>query len=111
MPYSENKKNSFGNFQRQMYDATCSACNKKTQVPFKPREGSKVFCKECYFKNKNNEKPTIKKEEFKKEKIKEEYDEEDFEEYDDNEYDDESENDYDNDYEDNDYEEEEYDDY
>jgi CxxC-x17-CxxC domain-containing protein len=48
------RSNNFGgNFQRQMYDATCSACGKKTQVPFKPREGSDVFCKECYFKNKN----------------------------------------------------------
>ena len=33
---------------RQMYDAVCSECGKQTQVPFQPKEGSPVYCRECY---------------------------------------------------------------
>lgn len=59
-----NNRSSFGgNYQRQMYDATCSECGKKTQVPFKPKEGLPVFCKECYFKQKNEGKTYNKKSE------------------------------------------------
>lgn len=53
--YNNNNRdrNFGGNYQRQMHDATCSECGKKTQVPFRPKEGLPVFCKECYFKHKN----------------------------------------------------------
>ncbi|MEM4357944.1 MAG: CxxC-x17-CxxC domain-containing protein [Candidatus Pacearchaeota archaeon] len=34
---------------RQMYKITCSKCNKPGEVPFKPREGMRVLCKQCFF--------------------------------------------------------------
>ena len=34
--------------QRQMFPATCSRCGKTTEVPFEPREGRPVYCRECY---------------------------------------------------------------
>ncbi len=49
----DNRSNFRGNYQRQMYKATCSECGKETEVPFKPKEGLPVYCKECYFKKKN----------------------------------------------------------
>ncbi|MGA9694920.1 MAG: zinc-ribbon domain containing protein [Dehalococcoidales bacterium] len=33
---------------RQMFPATCSRCGKTTEVPFEPREGRPVYCRECY---------------------------------------------------------------
>ena len=35
---------------REMHKAICSECGKECQVPFKPTEGKKVYCKECYAK-------------------------------------------------------------
>ncbi|MDE1829502.1 MAG: DNA-directed RNA polymerase [Thaumarchaeota archaeon] len=32
---------------RQMYPATCSDCKKETQVPFQPKEGRPVYCRDC----------------------------------------------------------------
>lgn len=32
----------------EMYDATCSKCNKKCQVPFRPTGSKPVFCSECF---------------------------------------------------------------
>ena len=37
---------------RQMTKITCSECGKEDEVPFKPRDGSPVYCKECFFKKK-----------------------------------------------------------
>ncbi len=34
--------------QRQTFAATCSRCGKSTQVPFQPREGRAVYCRDCY---------------------------------------------------------------
>ena len=47
-----------GNFQRrdfnsgprEMHKATCSECGQECEVPFQPKEGRPVFCKECYSK-------------------------------------------------------------
>ena len=36
---------------REMHDAVCSDCGKKTQVPFKPTEGRPVYCRDCYPKH------------------------------------------------------------
>jgi len=33
---------------RVMYPATCAACGKETQVPFEPKEGRPVYCRDCY---------------------------------------------------------------
>ncbi|MCS7134876.1 MAG: DNA-directed RNA polymerase [Candidatus Aenigmarchaeota archaeon] len=37
---------------KKMHRATCSDCGKETQVPFKPKEGRPVYCRECYQKHK-----------------------------------------------------------
>jgi CxxC-x17-CxxC domain-containing protein len=34
--------------ERQMFPATCAQCGKQTQVPFEPREGRPVYCRDCY---------------------------------------------------------------
>jgi len=36
--------------ERQLFAATCTACGKETQVPFKPTAGKPVYCRECYAK-------------------------------------------------------------
>lgn len=33
---------------RQTYHATCAACGKETEVPFQPRGGRPVYCRECF---------------------------------------------------------------
>jgi len=34
--------------EREMFPATCAACGKKTQVPFKPKDGRPVYCSDCF---------------------------------------------------------------
>lgn len=36
--------------QRQMYPAVCAQCGKSTEVPFEPRNGRPVYCRDCYNK-------------------------------------------------------------
>jgi len=38
------------NENRKMYDATCSECNKETQVPFEPSQDRPIYCRDCYQK-------------------------------------------------------------
>jgi CxxC-x17-CxxC domain-containing protein len=35
---------------RQMYPAVCAQCGKDTEVPFEPRNGKPVYCRDCYNK-------------------------------------------------------------
>ena len=46
-------RRSFG--PREMTKIKCAECGKEDEVPFKPRDGSTVLCKECYFKKKGIE--------------------------------------------------------
>jgi CxxC-x17-CxxC domain-containing protein len=46
-------RRSFG--PREMTKIKCAKCGKEDEVPFKPREGSEVLCKDCYFKEKGIE--------------------------------------------------------
>lgn len=32
----------------ELYDVVCAECGKRTQVPFKPRNGKPVLCRECF---------------------------------------------------------------
>ena len=32
---------------RKMYKCTCADCGKDSEVPFEPKEGRPVYCKEC----------------------------------------------------------------
>jgi len=42
-----------GSFEpREMHKAICSECKKECEVPFKPKEGKPVFCRDCYAKKK-----------------------------------------------------------
>ena len=41
------------NFPREMTKIKCSECGKEAEVPFKPIEGRKVFCRDCYQNQKN----------------------------------------------------------
>ena len=34
--------------ERKLYPATCAQCGQSTQVPFEPKAGRPVFCRECY---------------------------------------------------------------
>ena len=60
-------RRSFGG-PREMHKITCSECGKEAEVPFKPREGTPVYCRECFFKRKGitpREKPSEEKAEEK----------------------------------------------
>jgi CxxC-x17-CxxC domain-containing protein len=35
---------------RQMYSAVCADCGVTTEVPFEPRQGRPVYCRDCYAK-------------------------------------------------------------
>lgn len=39
-----------GDGPKQMFDATCSECNRDCQVPFRPSGGNPVFCSNCFKK-------------------------------------------------------------
>jgi CxxC-x17-CxxC domain-containing protein len=43
-----------GRSARQMFPAICSECGKETEVPFEPRDGRPVYCRECYAKTRSN---------------------------------------------------------
>ena len=34
--------------ERQLYPAICAECGKETLVPFEPRQGRPVYCRDCY---------------------------------------------------------------
>ena len=53
---NNNNRRSFGNNNqgdREMHDATCSECGQKCKVPFKPTEGKKVLCKDCFMNSRS----------------------------------------------------------
>ena len=37
-----------GRPQREMFQATCSACGKVAEVPFQPRGDKPVYCRDCF---------------------------------------------------------------
>lgn len=36
--------------QRQSFTATCAQCGNTTELPFEPRQGRPVYCRECFVK-------------------------------------------------------------
>jgi CxxC-x17-CxxC domain-containing protein len=36
--------------RREMFPAVCAQCGKQTEVPFEPRNGRPVYCRDCYSK-------------------------------------------------------------
>jgi CxxC-x17-CxxC domain-containing protein len=43
---SSNRGSSTGT--RQMFKATCADCGATTEVPFEPRQGRPVYCRDCF---------------------------------------------------------------
>ena len=39
-----------GGANRQMFPVVCAECGKQTEVPFEPRGGRPVYCRDCYGK-------------------------------------------------------------
>jgi CxxC-x17-CxxC domain-containing protein len=37
------------------YSVVCSACGKEATVPFEPKEGRPVYCRECYIKTRQSQ--------------------------------------------------------
>ncbi len=37
-----------GGAARQMFKVTCADCGQETEVPFEPRSGRPVYCRDCY---------------------------------------------------------------
>lgn len=46
--YSNDNNNSGFRSRPQMFPATCAQCGKTTEVPFQPRQGRPVYCRDCY---------------------------------------------------------------
>ena len=38
--------------QRKSFSATCTQCGQTTELPFEPRQGRPVYCRECFAKQK-----------------------------------------------------------
>jgi len=47
------RRGSYGQ-PRQMYTVTCAGCGVETTVPFEPREGRPVYCRDCYAKQRES---------------------------------------------------------
>ncbi len=45
-------RGSFHSAPREMHKTVCAECGQECEVPFKPREGRPVYCKECFAKHK-----------------------------------------------------------
>jgi len=43
----------FGGGDRQSFEITCSQCGAKDTVPFQPREGRDVLCRNCFSKTRS----------------------------------------------------------
>lgn len=55
---------------RQMTKIKCSDCGKEDEVPFKPRQGTPVYCRDCFFKKKGIT-PRPRREEASEEAVEE----------------------------------------
>ncbi len=42
------RSSSFGGSRREMFKATCSRCGGVAEVPFEPRTGRPVYCRDCF---------------------------------------------------------------
>ena len=46
------KKRERGGGARKLYDVNCAECNAPAKVPFQPRQGRPVLCRNCFEKGK-----------------------------------------------------------
>ena len=42
-----------GGYNRQMHSVVCAQCGKETEVPFEPKQGRPVYCRDCYAKQRD----------------------------------------------------------
>jgi CxxC-x17-CxxC domain-containing protein len=49
-PRRDGPRQSFG--PREMHKAKCADCGEECEVPFEPKEGRDVFCRDCFGKRK-----------------------------------------------------------
>jgi len=54
-------RRSFG--PREMHKIICAECKQEGEVPFKPREGTPVYCRDCFNKRKGMESTSAPKKE------------------------------------------------
>lgn len=40
--------------ERQMFKVTCAGCGVETEVPFEPRTGKPVYCRDCFEKQRSS---------------------------------------------------------
>ncbi len=40
--------------KRQMFPATCATCGKECTVPFEPKTGRPVYCRDCYMQRRKD---------------------------------------------------------
>lgn len=63
--YGNNNRGGFGgnrDDQRpSMHQATCASCGKQCEVPFKPTGDRPVFCKECFSRERGEDRPHTNK--------------------------------------------------
>lgn len=45
---SASRTSSSGTGTRQMFQAVCADCGTTTEVPFEPRQGRPVYCRDCF---------------------------------------------------------------
>lgn len=43
-----NRGSGGGGARREMFTATCSQCGNVAEIPFEPRTGRPVFCRDCF---------------------------------------------------------------
>ncbi len=43
--------------ERKMYPIKCADCGKDSEVPFQPKEGRPVYCRECLPKHRSRDGP------------------------------------------------------
>ena len=41
-------RNTHNRREKKLYNVTCASCGQPTQVPFEPRQGRPVYCKDCF---------------------------------------------------------------
>jgi CxxC-x17-CxxC domain-containing protein len=46
--YSGGGRGGFSSGPREMFTATCSACGREAQVPFRPSGAKPVYCSDCF---------------------------------------------------------------
>jgi CxxC-x17-CxxC domain-containing protein len=47
---NKHRSSSYSGTTNRVYQATCADCGKKTNLPFEPRSGRRVYCSDCYRK-------------------------------------------------------------